>query len=159
MGLSILTQGWRKLDDTWDDPQIAQIMGMLLDVRSMVMHLLEQARTQKFIRSALEADVDILLPDGNDSDLCRAIKTHESLLAKLLIVSEVTVASRKSDDVVKSSWSLSDAIVVDGGKVITLRAQAAKQSKCPRCWKYTKPAPVVLCDRCAKAVQAMPVAS
>ncbi|KAG9311700.1 hypothetical protein JVU11DRAFT_7938 [Chiua virens] len=68
---SFFTHKWEPLGIEWEDHQAEKDMGRLLTVRNAVLSLLEKARGDKKLKSALEAQVVITLPpDGRQAGVC-----------------------------------------------------------------------------------------
>ncbi|KAK0186642.1 tRNA synthetases class I-domain-containing protein [Armillaria mellea] len=132
-GLVFLEQPWNWREDgfglqgfTEDDMKAAKKdsddMAMLMqEVRPVVTSLLEQAREQKQIRSSLEAEVDVILPevpdvtsdaqeattsleDNGKTRLAQFFRDHEDFMAKHFIVSRVTVMDEGSLGTASPEW-------------------------------------------------------
>ncbi|BGI50937.1 MAG: isoleucine--tRNA ligase [Arsenophonus endosymbiont of Ceratovacuna japonica] len=112
----------------------------LLIIRGEVNKILEQARTNKLIRSSLEASV-ILYADAELMEILNLIsdELHFVLLtsqAKVIDINKATVNAQNSE--------------LSGLKI---DLQKAKGNKCPRCWHYTTDIGleadyIELCSRC-----------
>ncbi|KIJ34831.1 hypothetical protein M422DRAFT_233237 [Sphaerobolus stellatus SS14] len=155
--LSVFTEGWRDIDEKWNDPAVERDMKTLFKVRTTVLNLLEQARTDKLVRSSLEAGVDIILPDGVDFVKPREVETlfeQESFLPTLFIVSDVSLGFPIDEGgaIDSPTWSVSETVDIEGsnGKM-HICVRPAKAQKCPRCWTYTKEEGD-LCGRCAEVL-------
>ena len=104
----------------------------IIEVRTVVNGVLETARAEKKIGKALEAAVELTVPN-QDAFLA---EMDADALADLLIVSQVNVTV--------------------GGELSASVANAAG-AKCPRCWKHsTTPGTDDLCPRCAGVVAKIP---
>ncbi|KAJ8593623.1 hypothetical protein M405DRAFT_810573 [Rhizopogon salebrosus TDB-379] len=68
-------------------------MGSLLKMRSIVLSFLEKARGDKHSKNSLEADVDIILPDGLSVQpyFLQLIEREETFLKTLFIVSDANI--------------------------------------------------------------------
>ncbi|PBK70869.1 hypothetical protein ARMSODRAFT_1017647 [Armillaria solidipes] len=94
---------------------------LMQEVRPAVMSLLEQAREQKQIRSSLEAEVDVILPevpdvapdaqeattsleDNRKTRLAQFFRDHEEFISKHFIVSRVTVMDEGSLGTASPEW-------------------------------------------------------
>ncbi|KAF8586622.1 isoleucyl-tRNA synthetase [Ramaria rubella] len=153
--LSVFTEGWKSVGEEWNNPAIEQDMGKLLSVRGTVLTLLEQARTDKLLRSSLEAVVDIIIPgDLSPSDepeprLLELLREQESFLKTLFIVSDALIIDEGSLGVEAPDWSRSTNMELEGGDhMINIRVRPSTKHKCPRCWTYSREREASLCDRC-----------
>ncbi|KAH9077901.1 tRNA synthetases class I-domain-containing protein [Lactarius deliciosus] len=147
-GPSVFTRPWVPLSSEWHDPTAGKEMAQLLEVRSTVLGLLEQARGKRQLSSSTEAEVDIILP-GVDSDLASLIAREESFLKTLFIVSDVSVIDEGSLGTSSPQWLYMDAVSLpDSDEHIGIRVRPAILAKCPRCWAYTRPNEDDLCLRC-----------
>ena len=97
----------------------------LLDVRSIVMKALEDARNENLIHSAQEAAVELSCTEADQELLDKGLGKD---LAQWLIVSQASVRKADSRSAVVSK---------------------AAGTKCPRCWNYSEAADSEgLCPRC-----------
>jgi len=151
--LSMFMQGWPLLPAGWEDLQVEQEMIELLRVRSVILSLLEKARTAKNIRSSLEAEVDIILPNGlsHDIGLIKLLKREEGFLKTLCIVSDASIIDEGSLRANPQEWSFSGSISIPN-ESLGIRVRPTRLEKCPRCWTFTRPAEAKLCSRCAGVV-------
>ena len=122
----------------------------LIKVREDVNGVLEQARADKRIGKALEAQVRLLAQDEAAKAALNAIRRLD--LAELFIVSGVTGGT---DELPEARL---DGVSAQGsnfpGMLITVTE--AKGTKCPRCWMHSVYANAEgLCPRCAKVVEAL----
>ncbi|KAJ4491409.1 hypothetical protein C8J55DRAFT_591101 [Lentinula edodes] len=70
----------------WEDYAAAKDMSYLLKIRKAVLGLLEEARGHKRVKSSLEAEVDILLPNkGGNHPVVELLKREEQILKTLFI--------------------------------------------------------------------------
>ncbi|KAI9432988.1 tRNA synthetases class I-domain-containing protein [Lactarius indigo] len=147
-GSSVFTKTWVPLSSEWHDPTAGKEMTQLLQVRSAVLGLLEQARGKRQLNSSTEAEVDIILP-GVDSNLTRLIAREESFLKTLFIVSDVSVIDEGSLGTSSPRWLYIDTVQLPGSdEHIGIRVRPAALAKCPRCWSFTRSNEEVLCPRC-----------
>jgi len=116
----------------------------LIRVREDVNGVLEQARADKRIGKALEAQVSL---NATDAAAEKALSLISSLdLAELFIVSAVSTGEAAAAD---------NAIVAQGTNYpgLTVTVSEAAGEKCPRCWMHsTKANSEGLCPRCAAVV-------
>ncbi len=105
----------------------------IMALRDRLLKEIEAARSEKRIGDSLEADIDAVLPAGEDAELLAA---ESGLFQTLLVVSGLS--ARAGDE-----------------EAITVRKAGGR--KCPRCWNWVS-APAAgphpeLCPRCAAAVR------
>ena len=122
----------------------------LIKVREDVNGVLEQARADKRIGKALEAEVHLLAQDEAAKAALNAIRRLD--LAELFIVSG---AAGGTDLIPEAKLG---GISAQGtnfpGMLITV--SEAKGTKCPRCWMHSTEANAEgLCPRCAKVVETL----
>ena len=134
-GLS--SQSLKRLDN-WD---------LLIRVRSTVLKVLEEARQAKFIGNSLEAKVTLAGDDG----YAPILKSYESILPALLIVSQVELGA--------PSGETSFFGEAEGLKTSVSRAEG---DKCKRCWMYSTdvgsdPDFPGVCTRCASTLRELGV--
>ncbi|KAG6331358.1 hypothetical protein ID866_7732 [Astraeus odoratus] len=103
--LSFFTQKWTPLSTEWEDPQAEKDMDSLLGIRSTVLSLLEQARGDKNLKSALEAKVTITLPSNADSELAQVLRREQTFLKTLFIVSEVELVNGGNQKPSSAMWA------------------------------------------------------
>ncbi|KAG8960228.1 isoleucine-tRNA ligase [Tulasnella sp. 419] len=94
---SVFTKGWRPVDNVWEDPKLDSQMQALLNVRSGVFELMEQARRQKLMGSSLEASVEIVIPPNDTSSLSQLLRAEENLLKTLFISSDAVLLPNASN--------------------------------------------------------------
>ncbi len=152
---SVFQSGWVNLSENWHDPQLATCWQKLRDIRTEVNKVLEQARTDKFIGSPLEAklllsvadeqwreELELFNPDslsGNGVDELRY----------LFLTSQVELLDSAS------TLSGLNYQVETGGLGIGI--VKADGEKCDRCWNYStqvgkNDAHPLICERCGAAL-------
>ncbi|MDG6895334.1 isoleucine--tRNA ligase [Volucribacter amazonae] len=114
----------------------------VLEVRSEINRVLEQARNEKVIGSSLEAEITIYAND----ELSALLNKLADELRFVLITSKAEVKPLAQADVAEGE--------IQGLAVKVIRSQA---EKCPRCWHYsatigTNPQHPTLCARCVENV-------
>ncbi|POY43909.1 isoleucine--tRNA ligase [Avibacterium gallinarum] len=114
----------------------------VLKLRDEVNRVLEQARADKTIGAALEAEVTLYAND----EYAKILSQLENELRFVLITSKAQVKPLAEADV--------EAGEIEGFKVKVVRSA---NEKCPRCWHYsdtigTNPAHPTLCSRCVENV-------
>ena len=120
--------------DRWLDDELVARWRQLLEVRSTVNGMLEEARQRKEIGNALSAHVTVSA-SGTTADL---LERHAADLPMFFITSTATVA--RTDD-----------------GPLTVSVTRADGEKCPRCWRVVTDAVADgdfagLCERCADVV-------
>ncbi|MFZ7256003.1 isoleucine--tRNA ligase [Avibacterium avium] len=125
-------------EETMNDAYWQQV----LKLRDEVNRVLEQARADKTIGAALEAEVTLYAND----EYAKILSQLENELRFVLITSKAQVKPLAEADV--------EAGEVEGFKVKVVRSA---NEKCPRCWHYsdtigTNPAHPTLCSRCVENV-------
>ncbi|MBQ1371482.1 MAG: class I tRNA ligase family protein, partial [Oscillospiraceae bacterium] len=132
------------------DEQTMAKWDILIRVRDDVNGVLEQARAEKRIGKALEAEVHLLAQDEAASAALEAIRSMN--LAELFIVSGAAGGNAAIPEATLDGVSASG--VNYPGMLITVNE--ANGSKCPRCWMHsTEENAEGLCPRCAEVVAAI----
>jgi len=153
-GRSFFADKWEPLSTEWDDSQADRDMVNLLTVRSAVLALLEKARGDKNLKSALEAQVIITLPScTRGMELVELLRREAVFLKTLFIVSDVTLTDKV--DAISGSpvWEYNGSLNIPGSDAeMGLHIRPASLHKCPRCWTYTRHEEDDLCLRCADVV-------
>ncbi|KAF9559444.1 isoleucyl-tRNA synthetase [Agrocybe pediades] len=165
-GKSVFATPWQPIDAQWKDVKVLSEMALLLDVRDTVLVLLEQARRQKNLKSSLEAQVEIVYPEGYilGRDIA-LLRREESFLKTLFIVSDVSVREENSVSPIQTGWCHTNddkhsvKVALDPlSKIFTrpifIHVRPAAHQKCPRCWTFTREEDAQLCNRCEKVVEA-----
>lgn len=150
---SCFTSGWRISDEEWRDEKAYADLSSLLQVRKVVLELLEKARSEKKIRSSLEADIVIILPDNTqETPLAELLYSQVELLSKLFIVSEVTIENDQAP-IFDRDWAYCELLSLPGTEeYMRLCIKPARLLKCPRCWSYTREETDRVCVRCESAL-------
>ncbi len=122
--------------EAWLCPDQQARWDRLLNIREAVLGALETARQEKRIGTSLEAAIHLAAPES-DWALLQGVLPQ---LSALFITSQVEVEAAPDS-------------------VLTVRVEAARGTKCERCWNYsvhvgeTAEMPTV-CERCVAALQA-----
>jgi len=124
----------------------------LQDVRGEVLKLLEQARQEKTIGKALEADVSIAASDEVGS----LLKKYERSLKELFNVSKAEIVPVNIDVKRGTVWQVES-------DEIHIQASQASGTKCARCWNYMPDTANYgiwhdVCGRCRDALKEMGIA-
>ncbi|TFK49438.1 isoleucyl-tRNA synthetase [Heliocybe sulcata] len=165
-GSSVFTKKWEPMPSEWEDPSAEKDMNHLLRVRTVVLNLLEKARSNKSIGSSLEADVELVLPEDAAEPL-DLLRRGGDFLKTLFIVSDVSIIHEEPEDRASLSWTHEDSIELFGklfcvhlkyldidlvilGHNLRVLVRPAKLEKCPRCWTFTRREKDKLCGRCSE---------
>jgi isoleucyl-tRNA synthetase len=124
----------------------------LMRTRDEVLKLLEQARQDKTIGKALEADVAIAASD----EIGKLLKRYELSLKELFNVSKVEIVPANIDVKEGFVWQME-------GDDIHIQVSQASGSKCARCWNYIPEVSSYgiwqnVCTRCQSALREMGIA-
>jgi isoleucyl-tRNA synthetase len=138
-------------DHALTDEALAERWEKLLRVRAEVTRALEDARTQKLIGHALDAEVILSAPDG----LYAELEPYGRDLRSFFIVS----AARLLKDA-----DLQEAVESAEIKGLKIRVQPAASPKCERCWVHESsvgesPEHPAICRRCRDALAEIQAAS
>ncbi|KAI0938609.1 hypothetical protein AcW1_001709 [Taiwanofungus camphoratus] len=148
---SVFTKKWIPLDPEWEDLQAETDMSYLLTVRSKVLSALEGARRDKLLKSSLEADVFLIVPNiSQESKFLDLLRREESFLKTLFIVSDVCLTEEGSLGTESPAWLYSESLSLqDCDEELRIHIRPAALHKCPRCWTYTRHEEDTLCRRCS----------
>ena len=137
--------------DTLVDPELIDRWTRLLNLRDAVNGELEELRQKKVVGTSLEAAVTLTA----DGELAHLLETYREALPMLFITSAVTLAPGApvgADDGTVYREPAGTA------RIVASRIDAAK---CPRCWRWVRPAGAAMnetedeaevCERCADAL-------
>ena len=136
---SVFQGGWVQVRPEWHDPLLGHKWKELIELRSQVNILLENARNAKVIGSSLEARVFIHLKDPHWHSLVTSVRAE---LCYFFIVSQVELGEIPSGMEFVSTLPTYDLAVAH-----------AVGEKCPRCWNYAHlNTESGVCDRCSLAL-------
>lgn len=153
---SVFEAGWVKLDDQWNQPELAVSWQELRKIRTEVNKVLEQARAEKAIGSSAEAKVWLYLPDAELRQRLQAMNPSDSLsgnrvdeLRYLFLTSQV--------ELLETPAALADLKYQSQSEALGIGVVDADGEKCDRCWNHstqvgessTHP---LLCERCVAAL-------
>lgn len=152
---SVFESGWVKLEEQWQNPELATAWATLRNIRNDVNKVMEQARTEKAIGSSLEAKVLLYVADTELRQQLQTLNPQDSLsgnrvdeLRYLFLASGVELLD--SPEALKAAkYSLETDI---GVGVVN-----ADGEKCDRCWNYSTLVGTIaehptLCERCNAAL-------
>ena len=131
--------------EEWQNERLAEKWEKIRKVRRVITGALEIERSEKRLRSSLQANPEVYL----SSDYAAHIKDID--LAMVGVTSAVTVIEGTAPE---------DAFTLDDVTGIGVVVKAAVGDKCERCWRIlpevgTEPDLPDLCGRCVAAVQAL----
>jgi len=153
---SVFAAGWVKLENSWQQPELAKTWEQVRVIRQEANKVLEQARSTKDIGSSLEAKLLLHVPDLQLKQKLEAMNPADSLsgncvdeLRYLFLTSQVELldADDRLSGLKYQSQSDSLGIGVDD----------AEGKKCDRCWNYStlvgkSALHSLLCERCVEAI-------
>jgi isoleucyl-tRNA synthetase len=154
--LSVFESGWVKVEENWQNPELAQLWETLRHIRQEANKVLEQARAEKAIGSSLEAKILLYIPDAKLRQQLQALNPPDSLsgngvdeLRYLFLTSQV--------ELLDSPAGLSDLKYSSQSDTLGIGVIDAEGTKCDRCWNYsthvgTSTEHPLLCDRCIPAL-------
>ncbi|KAJ3520544.1 hypothetical protein NM688_g9147 [Phlebia brevispora] len=116
---SVFLTPWKAIPAEWDDVQAETDMNALIRVRDKVLFLLEQARKNKQLKSSLEAEVDLILPDDvpESSPCVDVLRREEDFLKELFIVSDASLTDEGSLGVSSPDWVYTDSVSIPDSEV------------------------------------------
>ncbi len=135
---------WPEVDRQHMDDALQARWERMIDVRSEVLKSLETLRASKTIGGSLEASVTLYT---EDEGLYEFLKSFESDLATIFIVSDADVVLGTAENAVQS----------EDIPALYVRAEQSDFSKCGRCWNFRRSVGSDqdhpdICERCVKAV-------
>ncbi|OCH93963.1 isoleucyl-tRNA synthetase [Obba rivulosa] len=155
---SVFTRIWdfqvvNATDRYWSDAEAEKKMSNLLRIRAKVLDRLEKARSDKRIKSSLEADVILILPSV-ESDVGELIKREAGFLRKLFIVSDVRFEITDEEN---NGWLYTNSCLIPGcPESIGICVVPTRHNKCPRCWTYSSLTKGEVCKRCEEVLLEQP---
>ncbi len=152
---SVFEAGWVQLEEKWHKPELLKFWQQLRTIRTEVNKVLEQARVQKAIGSALEAKVLLYVADSQLRQQMHALDSNSLTnrvdeLRYMFIVSGV--------ELLETPEALQQAKYSYKSDSLGIGVVAADGHKCDRCWNYstyvgTSTEHPLLCDRCVAALE------
>ena len=136
------------VNEALKDIDLAKKWERLLEVRSEVTKVLEEARAKKLIGHSLDAGVTLLV----DEDLYHALNPYADELRSIFIVSKATLVKTKS-----STDTRPDTYRATDVKGLAIKVETATDDKCERCWIHdpsvgSSPNHPTICSRCQSAL-------
>ncbi len=151
---SVFEAGWVQLEEKWHKPELLEFWQQLRTIRTEVNKVLEQARVQKAIGSALEAKVLLYVANPQLRQQLHALDSNSLTnrvdeLRYMFIVSAV--------ELLETPEALQQAKYSFKSDSLGIGVVAADGHKCDRCWNYstyvgTSTEHPMLCDRCVAAL-------
>jgi isoleucyl-tRNA synthetase len=154
---SVFEAGWVKLEDHWQQPDLADKWQQLRQMRDEANKVLEKARSDKAIGSSLEAKLLLYVADQDLRQQLEQMNPTDSLsgngvdeLRYLFLASQVELLASPGQLAESKYQSQSDAL---GLSVVEAEGQ-----KCDRCWNYSthvgeSEAQPLICERCVAATE------
>lgn len=153
---SVFQAGWVQIEDEWRSPQLNEFWLKLREIRTEVNKVLEQARAEKAIGSALESKLLLYIADTKLRERLAASNSSASMagngvdeLRYWFIVSQV--------ELLEDPAKLADVTYRSESDALGVGVVKADGHKCDRCWNYSTTVgesadhPQV-CDRCVAAL-------
>lgn len=165
---SVFESGWVKLEDKWENLELAEIWQDFRRIRAEVNRVLEKARAEKAVGSSLEAKLLLYVPDlelrqqlqrmkpgagqggeGEGEESSSLPPNHVDELRYLFLVSQV--------ELLESPTALEGLKYSSQSDALGVGVVEADGQKCDRCWNYSvhvgesKEHPL-LCERCILAL-------
>ena len=147
----IFSEDPAKLLDEWKQ---------LFSIRDNVLRLLEEARQEKLIGKALEAEVELLVK----GEILELLKRNATSLKELLNVSKVDVVDASSGAAYSGPAQEGQLCKTSTtGDDLSLAVYAASGEKCARCWNFMPDTADYgiwqnVCGRCRSALEEMNIA-
>ena len=135
---SVHLQEFIKVDEQWNNPEIAKQVDQAQNIRRAITTALEIARKNKLIGSSLQAEVIVYDPQKISP------KFDQEFWEELAIVSSLKTLNEQIPE---------NAFILDDLKNIGIIVNVYQGEKCERCWKiFKKLNENKICDRCQKVV-------
>jgi isoleucyl-tRNA synthetase len=133
------------VNESFEDPKLAQEWEAILNLRAEVTKVLEEARAQKVIGHSLDAAVTLSLPE----DLVEKGLPAVEELRTIFIVSKVSMASAGGLEGAYESTSIPG---------LGIRVDRVAEEKCERCWIHDgsvgeNEEHKTICSRCVEALR------
>jgi isoleucyl-tRNA synthetase len=153
----VFEAGWVKVEEKWDNPELAEFWQQLRQLRTDVNKVLEQARVEKMIGSSLEAKAVIYIKDDNSRNAIATLNPEVGNgideLRYLFLTSQVDLSTPLSE-IIKL---LPDKLYSLQFENWTIGVVNADGEKCDRCWNYSthvgeSTEHPLLCERCVPAL-------
>ena len=131
----------KKIDisDKWNNEELDKKWSKILEIKTAFTYAVEQKRSQKLVRSSLEANATVYF---KEEDYKKIAESED--LSEILISSDVKISDTFDDNFLFNSEDKNIGIKIsnEGGE------------KCPRCWKIFKKNEMNrdLCIRCFKVI-------
>ena len=137
---SVLLTNWPKVQDIWNNENLAEDFSKILKAREVVTRAIEPLRADKKVGSSLEVGVYVKAEFGE------LLKMAEHDLADIFITSQAYVSESKPEGVLNEYTEDN----------ITVWVVKAEGEKCQRCWKFrtlgVSDEHPTLCSDCGEAI-------
>ncbi len=154
---SVFESGWVNIEESWQQPQLAERWEKLRTIRDEANTVLEKARSDKAIGSSLQAKLKLFVADEAIKSELAAMNPAESMatdsnqvdeLRYLFLVSQVELAD--SAEALQGAYS-------SEFENMAIAVVDAEGEKCDRCWNYSthvgdSAEDPTICDRCVAAL-------
>jgi len=131
----------KKIDisDKWNNEELDKKWSKILEIKTAFTYAVEQKRSQKLVRSSLEANTTVYF---KEEDYKKIAESED--LSEILISSDVKISDTFDDNFLFNSED----------KTIGIKISNEGGEKCPRCWKIFKKNEMNrdLCIRCFKVI-------
>ncbi len=169
---SVFESGWLRLEEHWQDPELADFWQELRQIRTEVNKVLEQARAKKAIGSSLEAKTLLHVPNPELRQRLQALNpvgqpAPAAEQSKAEAVPDLALSNGVDElrylfltsqvELLDSPASLADSKYSFQSDALGIGVVDAEGQKCDRCWNYSvyvgedKEHPL-LCERCTAAL-------
>ena len=151
---SVFEAGWVQLKEEWHRSELLEFWQQLRTIRTEVNKVLESARVQKAIGSALEAKVLLYVANPQLRQQLHALDSN-SLTNRVDELRYMFIVSRV--ELLETPEALEQAKYSFKSDSLAIGVVAADGHKCDRCWNYstyvgTSTEHPLLCDRCVAAL-------
>ncbi|MCP4134995.1 MAG: isoleucine--tRNA ligase [bacterium] len=141
---SIHMETYYKPDDQYNNPEIAERLEKLVDVKKDILKSLEIKRKDKIIKASLEADIQLYVADSSVKIMVEEMGSDVKRFFQVAKIELLTEKPAEGDE-------------YDNTTVI---AEKSKGEKCVRCWNFTEDLGSdsehpELCSRCAGIIKNM----
>ncbi|MEM1369211.1 MAG: isoleucine--tRNA ligase, partial [Cyanobacteria bacterium P01_H01_bin.15] len=154
---SVFEAGWLKLEERWQQPELAETWQMMRQLRGDVNKVMEQARAEKAIGSSLDAKVLLNIPDKALQNTLQAFNPPDDLgdnrvdALRFFFLSSQVELHDSAESVTQVTYKAESNLGAIG-------IVGADGKKCDRCWHYSESVgnfedDPTLCDRCVEALE------
>lgn len=116
------------------------------EIKDKAKLIIEEGRKSKDIKSSLESDIYISVPEN--SKIISLLKEFDGELEDIFMTSHFKINEQVPSE---TGYKYSDIVHVDA-EALEITVVPSSQEKCPRCWKFTSENETDLCPRCEEVV-------